>query len=326
MSVESPVAAFKDIRLDTDSLLTANRSLPSCWTRRTYILRPGPFHLRCFRRVLTEGLSVHRAGLSSGARIVAHLNDDALHLGIYKLRAGRFMHVEAGGDELCGVTLGGGRWEIVVNTESEGVMLLAQGELARRLIKAAQAHVDADDDIRQRIRDSFVLPPSPSTRTLGQRLQEALDSTDVSRVAAISNELPGLVEQALPKILPLAAILPKPRSQRRHMALAYEQRIWDLLPVRGALPDVTQELCEELDLTQRTLQMAVQEHFGLSCIGLQRTIRLNYARQLLADPVGARNVTDAALAAGFSHLGRFSQNYRALFGEHPSRTLALKSG
>ncbi len=34
----------------------------------------------------------------------------------------------------------------------------------------------------------------------------------------------------------------------------------------------------------------------------------------------ARSVTDVALECGFSHLGRFSTRYRALFGESPSET------
>jgi hypothetical protein len=54
-------------------------------------------------------------------------------------------------------------------------------------------------------------------------------------------------------------------------------------------------------------------------------LRLNKARRLLQSPHAAHlNVTAAAVRSGFDHLGRFSTEYRALFGERPSETLARR--
>jgi AraC family ethanolamine operon transcriptional activator len=39
---------------------------------------------------------------------------------------------------------------------------------------------------------------------------------------------------------------------------------------------------------------------------------------------GETTVTEVALQQGFVELGRFSQYYRALFGEYPSETLGLR--
>ena len=52
---------------------------------------------------------------------------------------------------------------------------------------------------------------------------------------------------------------------------------------------------------------------------------LNAARlDLVADDSPLHTVTEIALDNGFTHLGRFSVNYRELFGESPSETLARR--
>jgi AraC-like DNA-binding protein len=49
---------------------------------------------------------------------------------------------------------------------------------------------------------------------------------------------------------------------------------------------------------------------------------LIHVRKTLRDSSGiARNVTEVALDYGFMHLGRFSSEYKKMFGELPSATL-----
>lgn len=69
----------------------------------------------------------------------------------------------------------------------------------------------------------------------------------------------------------------------------------------------------------RSLQMAFQQARGVSPLAWWRDRRLDRVRAALA--AGEASVTGAALAWGFTHLGRFSAAYRARFGETPSQTL-----
>jgi len=93
-------------------------------------------------------------------------------------------------------------------------------------------------------------------------------------------------------------------------------------------------LQDELDLDRlsrlvgmsgRSLQLACRSTIGLTPLQLLRLERLARARSDLlrrADPV-----TEVALRNGFSHLGRFSIEYRRLYGERPRDTrVALQRG
>jgi AraC-like DNA-binding protein len=49
--------------------------------------------------------------------------------------------------------------------------------------------------------------------------------------------------------------------------------------------------------------------------------RLNAVRREILEHGSARNISEIALGWGFTHLGRFSAEYRKLFNEAPSATL-----
>ena len=82
------------------------------------------------------------------------------------------------------------------------------------------------------------------------------------------------------------------------------------------------ELCAAVGLAERTLRDLFQEFAGMAPIPYIRCLRLHRAHRLLktSTPDGM-SVKYAALDSGFLELGRFSGQYRALFGELPSQTL-----
>ena len=71
-----------------------------------------------------------------------------------------------------------------------------------------------------------------------------------------------------------------------------------------------------------TLSRAFRKYRGLSTKGFVIKLRLEAVqRELFASRPGLVTVTAVALRFGFSHLGRFSQDYYRTFGEMPSETL-----
>jgi AraC-like DNA-binding protein len=79
-------------------------------------------------------------------------------------------------------------------------------------------------------------------------------------------------------------------------------------------------LAQVAGVRPRTLETHFRTFLGTTPLGWVRKMRLHNARRsLLASR--DQSVTDAALANGFSQLGRFAAHYRAEFGELPSKTL-----
>lgn len=80
-----------------------------------------------------------------------------------------------------------------------------------------------------------------------------------------------------------------------------------------------EDLCAATGASERTLRRAFQRELGCGPTAYVRAQRLAHARHLLRTSVVA-SVTEAAIASGIDHLGRFSRRYREMFGELPSRT------
>lgn len=81
------------------------------------------------------------------------------------------------------------------------------------------------------------------------------------------------------------------------------------------------EICAELLVSRRYLEYAFRGAFGTSPSHYFRVLRLHHVRRRLRSSGEETNVTTEALNHGFTHLGWFSTQYRALFGESPSSTL-----
>jgi AraC-like DNA-binding protein len=99
-------------------------------------------------------------------------------------------------------------------------------------------------------------------------------------------------------------------------------RFQDFLESRRDEPVYLAEICSAIGASERTLRSVCQEVLGVGPVRYLWLRRMHLARQALlhADPAAA-TVTGIATDQGFWELGRFSVEYRALFGELPSASL-----
>ncbi len=113
----------------------------------------------------------------------------------------------------------------------------------------------------------------------------------------------------------------RPMMKDRGMAV---RRCLDLIesydPAFGRIPNHV--LLAECGASERTLQYAFRERFGMTPSAFIKSRRLAKVKSVLrrADP-HADTVGDIAALFGFWHLGQFAVDYRKAFGERPSETL-----
>lgn len=88
-------------------------------------------------------------------------------------------------------------------------------------------------------------------------------------------------------------------------------------------PFTISSMCNDLKCSRRTLESSFKRCTGTSLLPFIKFQRFTHCRaELLLSIEGIETVTSIARGWGFWHLGQFSIDYKALFGESPSSTLA----
>jgi AraC-like DNA-binding protein len=95
----------------------------------------------------------------------------------------------------------------------------------------------------------------------------------------------------------------------------------DYIAEHAAEPVSLAELAENLGVSMRSLQQQFKQSYGLSPRDYLMERRMEIAQRLLTRAEQPVTVTDAAMAAGFSDLGRFAVKYRERYGHSPGDAL-----
>jgi AraC-like DNA-binding protein len=121
--------------------------------------------------------------------------------------------------------------------------------------------------------------------------------------------------------LPLAEKLAPTLSPRLRDRILRRARDWiETAPAEGL---TVANLCRSIDAGERTVRRAFVEYYGVAPREYLKAQRLNrvHSELLESDPAYGL-VSDVANRWGFWHLGQLAADYRHLFDELPSETLA----
>jgi AraC-like DNA-binding protein len=89
-------------------------------------------------------------------------------------------------------------------------------------------------------------------------------------------------------------------------------------------PVALTELCRHCGVAQRTLEYAFRHVYDTTPLAFIRSQRLTRNRMALLSARASTSISDTARACGFTHMGQYCKDYRRLFGETPSTTLARR--
>ena len=179
------------------------------------------------------------------------------------------------------------------------------------------------EDLLARTNPSFDCNPILLT-PLRRRLR-ALFATAAADPSVVSSlEFLDEIETEIPTLM-LTAMAEGHRSALRLSSSVRHKAARDALAVvrdRPEDPVTVQEICTEVGVSERTLQHAFREQFGVTPKRYLQSIRLNGVRRNLRDAEPSVKIADVANEWGFWHLGQFAADYRRQFDELPSETLS----
>jgi AraC family ethanolamine operon transcriptional activator len=85
------------------------------------------------------------------------------------------------------------------------------------------------------------------------------------------------------------------------------------------------EICKISEVSERTLELAFKQRYGVSPLAFLNAIRLNTVYSILKKSVPEETkIGQIANKNGFWHMGKFAADYKKQFGELPSETLKKK--
>lgn len=222
---------------------------------------------------------------------------------------------------------------------TEGILLLPDSD---RTLRSFTDSLICTVSVPRRRLDSILEPYTRnSTRLLSasrsvvfqQRvlrfLAETISGIAVSKEGSVSRAGMALLEDQL--LQALADSLYNVENGREQQARGLANRRRHVDSARNYIEEHLEEaisigrVAEHVNVTTRTLEFAFRDVLGVTPFQYLRCRRLNRIRkQLVGDSLKNRTIAWLAYENGFNHLGNFARDYKILFGELPSQTVACR--
>ncbi|MHB0774920.1 helix-turn-helix domain-containing protein [Halomonas sp. WWR20] len=172
-------------------------------------------------------------------------------------------------------------------------------------------------DIDRSLSKPCYIPATIGQRGLARLFELSCRSLTSHVFPAVRRELrDALLNQLLDELERGVAEKVAPSARKRVVDRARE-----VIAAHDSEPVSILSLCHQIGVSRRKLQYCFQECLGISPVTYIRLFRLNAVHRSLLHGDDATQIQNEAARWGFLHLGRFSVEYRRLFGERPSETL-----
>jgi AraC family ethanolamine operon transcriptional activator len=208
-------------------------------------------------------------------------------------------------------------------SDPQGVNMGCIG-VSKVLFQTYAAQAGRDDLDESFLRRNVVVPErsrfDPLVCYLRQLFCLSQQQPDLVRVALESQ----MIEQDL---LPLLINALKPGddevSIRPYARADIVKVAQEFMEMNLQRPLTLADICQAVHASKRSLHYGFQDMFGMGPMAFLKVLRLHAIRRILlgAEPKSLQ-VKEVATTWGFCSMGHFSRDYKQLFGESPSQTLA----
>jgi AraC-like DNA-binding protein len=173
-------------------------------------------------------------------------------------------------------------------------------------------------------------PTMDLTKGHGQSLARylLLAATDFKRTGAISWN--PITISAFEELI-ISRLLSHPHNYSKALRKAEKpiaprdvKRAIEYMDAKLGSPITIADIAEVSGIAGRTLFKHFRDFQGLTPMGYLRNARFQKVRETLIRAQPEEGVTVIAMSWGFSHMGRFSVEYRKRYGESPSETLGRR--
>jgi AraC-like DNA-binding protein len=178
--------------------------------------------------------------------------------------------------------------------------------------------------------EARVIRPAPivMTRLLGlhdKAARLAMDAPDTLQHPEVGRSLEDSLIDLMIQCLTAGTAIKAGAARRRHAIVI--KRFEEFLAANYDRPLYLTEICAATGASDGTLRACCHEYLGMGPMRYLWLRRMHMARHALirADPATA-TVTMIATDKGFWELGRFSVEYRSMFGKSPSASLRRVAG
>ena len=172
--------------------------------------------------------------------------------------------------------------------------------------------------------DSFAFRPVPAMMARLMALHAAAGQLAKSNSGLLANPAAAkALEEELVRAMVACLTSPEAVATRRSWQHAKVMvRFEEFLASKSYEPVYVAEICAAIGASERTLRACCHEHLDMGPVRYLWLRRMHLAnRALLRADASRTTVTNIATEHGFWELGRFSVEYRSLFGEPPSVSL-----
>mgnify|MGYP006283777543 CR=1 FL=1 len=312
---------------------------PAGWDFEIYSLAPRDFWFSKANLPVCEGCEIVRYDFRGRTRFRAGMNVPKLQINFIDSYSSVAARLQGRGniESVVMITAKGDAWDGVSDLGALGIEVNFDERLAAKILTPDIAGCLEAGGPRGR---SMVVPLNPVAAQLKQNAQmflSAFDHTyrlfgqqcDVEPLtlglagtpiggSAVAEET--LVELARNAIS--ACAVPhgdtSGSARRRAIALDVEKMLWEPPFIFDDHFDASLgDFSKMFGVSTRTIQMAVQEQFGIGFVALRRLIRLTQVRREIYASRGRSSLT--YISSDYRlHFGRLSREYRELFGLSPS--------